>query len=110
MSDPWASGMSALVLRENGIFMVSDQAGNMRAGQTNGLYFHDTRYLSVYHLSIDGQAPVLMSSSCEHDFMANLQFTNPTLPQDGQPGIMPHTISLRRNRLVHDGLRERIGL
>ena len=110
MSDPWASGMNKLVLRENEIFMVSDQAGDTAAGQTLGLYYHDTRYLSVYQLAINGQAPILLSSSCEQDFMANLQFTNPTLTQPAGRDVLPHTISLRRNRLVRDGLRERIGL
>jgi glycogen debranching enzyme len=110
MSDPWASGMNKLVLREGDMFMVSDQRGDMAVGQTLGLYYHDTRYLSVYQLALNGQTPTLLSSSCEQDFMANLQFTNPTLAQEGKPDILPHTISLRRNRLVRDGLRERIGM
>lgn len=110
MSDPWTSGMDKLVLRENEMFMVSDQRGDMGLGQRLGLYYHDTRYLSVYQLTLDGQSPTLLSSSCEQDFMANLQFTNPILAQAAGPDILPHTISLRRNRLVHDGLRERIGL
>ncbi|HMA33701.1 MAG TPA: amylo-alpha-1,6-glucosidase [Chloroflexia bacterium] len=110
MSDPWASGMNKLVLREGDMFMVSDQRGDMAPGQTLGLYYNDTRYLSVFELALSGQAPTLLSSSCEQDFMANLQFTNPTLPRPAAPDVLPHTISLRRNRLVQDGLRERIGL
>ncbi|MGI8587765.1 MAG: amylo-alpha-1,6-glucosidase [Chloroflexia bacterium] len=110
MSDPWAGGRDNLVLREGEMFMVSDPRGDIAAGQTLGLYHNDTRYLSIYRLALNGQPPTLLSSSCEQDFMANLQFTNPLLTGEAQPDVLPHTISLRRNRLVRDGLRERIGL
>jgi glycogen debranching enzyme len=110
MSDPWASGMNKLVLREGDMFVVSDPRGDMAVGQTLGFFYRDMRYLSVYRLALDDQAPTLLSSSAEQDFMANLQFTNPTLSREGEPDVLPHTISLRRNRLVRDGLRERIGM
>src|SRR6476646_5054381 len=110
MSDPWASGMNKLVLREGDMFVVSDPRGDMAVGQTLGFFYRDMRYLSVYHLALDDQAPTLLSSSAEQDFMANLQFTNPTLSREEEPDVLPHTISLRRNRLVRDGLRERIGM
>jgi glycogen debranching enzyme len=111
MSDPWSGGMNQIVLREGNVFMVADPRGDMALGDRRGLYAHDTRYLSVYHLTVNGENPTLLSSSCEQDFMANLQFTNPLLPGvDGASDVLPHSVSIRRNQLVHDGLRERIGM
>src|SRR5207253_7409298 len=59
---------------------------------------------------IEGKEPVLLSSSSEHNFMANLQLTNPALGLENGYTILPNTISLRRNRLVQGGMLERIGL
>lgn len=108
MSYPWASEKNKLVLRENDIFVVSDEAGNMAQGQKLGLYYHDTRYLSVYHLMLNGQVPILLASSCELNFMASMQFTNLPIPQSGEPDIRRSTISLRCNRVVENGMLERI--
>jgi glycogen debranching enzyme len=84
--------------------------GDMPSGESLGLYHKDTRYLSLYCLTIEGKEPVLLSASSEHNFMANLQLTNPALGLENGYTILPNTISLRRNRLVQDGMRERIGL
>src|SRR5918912_248851 len=99
-----------LVLKEDQIFVTTDTMGDMPVGDSLGLYYNDTRYLSLYSLSIEGKQPVLLSSSSEHNFMANLQLTNPALGLENGYTILPNTISLRRNRLVQDGMRERIGL
>src|SRR5688500_12975575 len=42
--------------------------------------------------------------------MANIQLTNPALGLDGGQTILTNTLSLRRNRLLSGGMRERIGL
>src|SRR5207245_8016833 len=68
------------------------------------------RYLSLYVLTIEGQQPLLLSASSEHNFMANLQLTNPALGLADGTALLPNTISLRRNRLMREGMRERIGL
>src|SRR6476620_1439745 len=99
-----------IVLKEDQIFVTSNAMGDMPSGDSLGLYFKDTRYLSLYTLTIEGKEPVLLSSSSEHNFMANLQLTNPALGLENGSTILPNTISLRRNRLVQGGMRERIGL
>src|SRR5689334_3523683 len=100
-ADSWASSMNNLVLKEGGIFIVTDDRGDMGPGQRLGLYYNDTRYLSIYSLKIAGLPPTLLSSSCEQNFMANLQFTNPTIELPDGETILPHTISIRRNRFVN---------
>ncbi len=99
-----------LVLKEEGIFVTSNTLGDMPSGGSLGLYYNDTRYLSLYTLTLEGKEPVLLSASSEHNFMANLQLTNPALGLANGNTILPNTISLRRNRLMHSGMRERIGL
>jgi glycogen debranching enzyme len=99
-----------IVLKENDVFVTSNAMGDMPSGDSLGLYYNDTRYLSLYTLTVEGKEPVLLSSSSEHNFMANLQLTNPALGLESGSTILPNTISLRRNRLVQNGMRERIGL
>src|SRR5436305_6179467 len=98
-----------LVLKEDHMFVTTNTMGDMPPGGSLGLYYNDTRYLSVYNLTIEGKEPVILSSSSEHNFMANLQLTNPALGLENGSTILPNTISLRRNRLMENGMRERIG-
>jgi glycogen debranching enzyme len=100
-----------LVLKEDQVFVTSNSMGDMPSGDSLGLYYNDTRYLSLYTLTIEGKEPVLLSASSEHNFMANLQLTNPALGLENGYTLLSNTISLRRNRLVQGGgMRERIGL
>jgi glycogen debranching enzyme len=99
-----------LVLKEEGMFVTTNSLGDMPLGDSLGLYYNDTRYLSCYMLTIEGAEPVLLSSSSEHNFMANLQLTNPALGLQNGSTVLPNTVSLRRNRLMQKGMRERIGL
>ncbi len=110
MAAPTEQVSEHLVLKEDQIFVTSNSMGDMPSGDSLGLYYCDTRYLSIYMLTIEGQEPVLLSSSSEHNFMANLQLTNPALGLENGYTILPNTISLRRNRLVRGGMIERIGL
>src|SRR3972149_6661005 len=103
--------MPQLVLMENGMFIVSDGNGDIPIGGDRiGLYYHDTRYLSTYVLTINDLRPQGLSSSWEQNFVGQLQLANPTLtPDDGLVGL-PHTISILRTRFIKDGLHERIEL
>jgi glycogen debranching enzyme len=116
-----------LVLKENLVFMVSREDGDVP--QTNveglGLYYKDTRYLSVLEMKVSGYTPALLTSSGEFNFMGNIQSANPMMqlpsrPTGGNgwhPGgenaatvtLMPRTLSIRRNRFIEDGLHERVG-
>ncbi len=99
-----------LVLKEDRIFVTTNSTGDIPFGTSLGLYYNDTRYLSLYCLTIEGQEPVLLSASSEHNFMANIQLTNPALGLESGKTVLSNTVSLRRNRLMSGGMRERIGL
>ena len=98
------------MLKEEGVFATSNLRGDMPLGKSAGLYSNDTRYLSLYHLTVEGREPVLLSASSEQNFIANLQLTNPPLGLENGSAILPNSVSLRRNRLMRGGMRERIGL
>ena len=102
------------VLKEGPIFLVADQAGDVKALNLDGqgLYYRDTRFLSLFELSILGTRLTLLSAAGELNFMSNLQFANDTLlGPDSEIIAEPRTISIRRNRFVFDGaLHERLGL
>ena len=86
-----------LVIKENEIFLVSDAQGNVsaHAADGQGLYYHDTRFLSLYQFSIDEFQPVLLSAAGELNFMTTLQLANgPAVLPNGQL-LEARSISLR---------------
>src|ERR1700704_83590 len=98
------------VLKEGQIFLVTDRAGDIKALnlEGHGLYFRDTRHLSLFEMDVSGTRLVLLSSAGELNFMSNLRFANdPLIGHDEQVSAEPRTISVRRNRFLHNGLHER---
>src|SRR5918912_3940178 len=107
------SVLERTVLKEGQIFLVADRAGDVKAlnSEGHGLYYRDTRHLSLFEMDISGTRLSLLSSDGELNFMSNLQFANDTLlGPNGEVIAEPRTISIRRNRFLHDSLHERVGL
>ena len=102
-----------VVLKENRIMLVSDEMGDIPAGNTRGLglYFSDTRFLSTYEFRLNGLQPILLSSSVDESYVATFQMVNPVLVLDeGKRRIPQQSLSIRRTRFIHGGLHERIGI
>src|ERR687883_245697 len=92
------------VLKEGQLYLVADRAGDIRAlnMEGHGLYYRDTRHLSLFEMDISRTRLSLLSSDGELNFMSNLQFANDTLlGPDGDVIAEPRTISIRRNRFLH---------
>src|SRR5260370_32507336 len=108
------SVLERTVLKEDQIFLVADRAGDIKLLnlEGHGLYYRDTRHLSLFEMDISGTGLTLLSASGDLNFMSNLQFANdPLLGPTGDIIAEPRTISIRRNRfLFGDGLHERLGL
>src|SRR5919199_986348 len=102
------------VLKEGQIYLVADRAGDVKVlnVEGHGLYFRDTRHLSLFEMDISGTRLALLSASGELNFMSNLQFANDALVgPSGEVVADPPTISIRRNRFLYqDTLHERLGL
>ena len=98
-----------LATKENDMFLYADNDGNLRGGPHGmGLYFKDTRFLSVYVLTIAGRLPVLLSSSAERAYMSYVDLTNPDLWEDSRITVPQQTLNVRRTRVVSARLLERI--
>ncbi len=93
--------------------MVSDEMGDIPAGNTTGLglYFSDTRFLSAYEFRLSRLQPILLSASVDESYVATFQMVNPVLLLDeGKRRIPQQSLSIRRSRFIYGGLHERIGV
>jgi glycogen debranching enzyme len=90
-----------LTILEGSTFCISDERGDM-AGSSGGLFAKDTRRLSRFVLTINGQRPLLLSSGQVEYFSAAFYLRNPLaeLPQDA--------LSIARSRFIGESLQERI--
>jgi glycogen debranching enzyme len=107
------SVLERTVLKEGGLFVVTDRDGDIKAlnleGQ--GLYYRDRRHLSLFEMAINGTRLTLLSSAGELNFLSNLQFSNDLLlGSDGRVLAEPRTVSIGRERFVSGSLHERIDL
>jgi hypothetical protein len=92
----------ALTILEGSTFCISDERGDI-SEQTGGFFARDTRFLSVFRLTLNGEAPVLLSSGKVDYFSAAFYLSNP--PVDG---LAQDSIAIVRERFVSEALQERI--
>ncbi|GGO20942.1 amylo-alpha-1,6-glucosidase [Micromonospora parathelypteridis] len=98
-------GPDAIGVLEGRTFMFSDARGDVPRGSIGGLVHDDTRFLSQWELTIDDQALSVLSSGTVDAYSAAFFLANADLP------LLPaNRVGLRRQRVVGDGLYERIEL
>jgi glycogen debranching enzyme len=92
-----------LTILEGSTFCICDERGDL-AGDTAGFFSRDTRRLSRFVLTINGERPLLLSSGKVEYFSAAFYLRNPLagLPQDA--------LSIARSRFVGGTLQERIAI
>jgi glycogen debranching enzyme len=100
----------ALVIRERDLFLLTDIAGQVPRGNTNGygLYYEDTRYLSGYDLSFSLAKPVVLLSTAELGYSSEQVLTNPTLLDIEGRRVPSGTIEVHRQRVLEDVLEETV--
>jgi glycogen debranching enzyme len=103
------------VLKHDDTFAVFDSSGDIGAFGTSelGLYHEDTRFLSRFHLRLNGRRPLLLSSRVKDDnelFCADL--TNPDMRlADGDRMVSRDLVHVFRGRFLRDAVwHERIRL
>ena len=94
-------------LKHGDVFGLFDHSGDAREGpgSPEGVFFHDTRYLSRFCLQIDGRRPVLLSSTPRDD-NASLTFdlTNPDFyDSEGELTLEHDIVQIRRVRFLWNG-------
>jgi glycogen debranching enzyme len=94
-------------LKHADTFAVFDHNGDVLSGPgiADGLFHHDTRYLSYLYLAVDGQRPLLLSSTLRDDnatFTSDL--TNPDLFDSKGTLLLEHDLlHLSRSRFLWNG-------
>jgi len=94
------------VLKQGDTFGLFDRYGDihsLRKG-SQGLYHEGTRFLSRFELTINGERPLLLSSTIkENNVLLNIDLTNPDLMHEGQVEIPRGTLHLSRARFLWHG-------
>src|SRR6476646_2282185 len=86
-----------LTVLEGNSFLVADDRGDVCEG-SEGLYYNDTRYLSRWALTLNGERPQLLSSDTVDFYSGAVFLQNPPTPQ------MPAgAVSLIRDLFVGEG-------
>ncbi|MDY6918263.1 MAG: glycogen debranching N-terminal domain-containing protein [Chloroflexota bacterium] len=95
------------VLKENDLVMVSDELGDMaRSRRRLGLYWRDTRHLSILETTVGGLEPRLLTSSSEENYICDIQIANPTIELHDGAVALARSVSIRRSRYLKHGLHE----
>ena len=94
-------------LKHGDTFAVFDHNGDVLSGPgvADGLFHRDTRYLSYLYLTVNGQRPLLLSSTVRDDNAAfTSDLTNPDLSDSGGKLVLEHDLlHLRRSRFLWNG-------
>jgi glycogen debranching enzyme len=110
VTEPWAFAGEptvkslaggSITLVEGASFSISSLSGDIEPGSAQGLFFEDTRFVSVWRLRLDDAELESLASIPNHPFAA-------TFVSRGQPsaGRADSTLFVERSRYVGNGMRE----
>ena len=100
-----AHGGARRTLKQGDSFAVLSDAGTLRADTADGLYHLDTRHLSRLELALNGQPPMLLSSTIrQNNTELVCDLTNPE-QEDGtkEGGLRADSIHVRREQFLWRG-------
>ncbi|MFF0491376.1 amylo-alpha-1,6-glucosidase [Nocardia sp. NPDC003482] len=95
----------AVTLVEGSTFCLSNRMGDVEPQTAHGLFYRDARVVSRWELRVDGQRPEPLSVLSPEAFTARFILRRPP-----RAGAADSTLLVVRERLVADGLREKITL
>jgi glycogen debranching enzyme len=99
-------GLEAMVLKRSGTFLVCDRRGDIVPDRDEGLglFHNDTRFLSQYELTLNGQLPIFLSNEQDVGELIRHDLENDDLPGiDPGSDVPAHTLALSRERRAADG-------
>jgi Glycogen debranching enzyme len=109
VAQPWTTSSSATIsgtsitLVEGPAFCISDRAGSMSPELPQGLFFRDTRFLSLLRLRVNGAAPEPLSATTPDPFSGVF-----VLRDHPKAGRADSNLMVFRHRYVGRGMREDI--
>jgi glycogen debranching enzyme len=91
-----------LTILEGSTFCICDELGDI-CEATGGFFADDTRYLSLFRLTVNGESPLLLSSGKVEYFSAAFYLRNPLAGGLGQDSI-----AIIRERFVSEAMQDRL--
>jgi glycogen debranching enzyme len=92
----------ALRILEGSNFCICDERGDI-GEETSGLFAHDTRFLSLLRLTMNGSRPLLLTSAKVEYFSAAFYLRNPLAGDLAQDEVL-----VARERFVGEGMQDRL--
>ena len=89
--------------------MASEPDGQIRSGTDKGLFFFDTRMISVYRISANGTPFKLLNAGAVYYYASRTVLSNDRIETE-RGSIAPQTLGLRLGRAVHGGVHEDIDI
>ena len=86
-------GPPVLTINNGYTFLVSELDGSITHASHQGLYARDTRYLSVYHLYMNGKRWTLLNSGAIAYYASQTHLVNPMVATE-EGVIAPGTVGL----------------
>jgi glycogen debranching enzyme len=93
-----------LTILEGATFCICDERGDI-GWETSGFFVDDTRYLSRFALTVNGERPLLLVSDKVEYFSAAFYFRNPLAG-----GLLQDSVSIVRERFVGEGMQDRVAV
>lgn len=100
---PHTAESGTVTLVEGSTFCISSESGDIHRHQPHGLFLADTRILSCWSLTVDGQAVQILSAIEDPAEPYHASFIGRVPPR---PRLADSTLLLLRHRYVGDGMRE----
>ena len=98
-------GPPLITITRASTFVVAEPDGCITAYTDQGIYSHDTRYVSNYELFADGVHWDLQNSGAIAYYASRAYLTNPRITTE-YGDIEPGTLSFSFSRAVHEGVHE----
>jgi glycogen debranching enzyme len=91
-----------LTTKAGSLFCLCARDGDLGAGvnESHGLYFHDTRFLELSTLRLDGQPLTVLLASAVEDNRSVCELTNPDLELADGTMLPKERLSIRRERAL----------
>lgn len=92
----------AIVLKQGGVFLVTEQGGTipLHGEHGFGLYYHDCRFLNGYTVELDDTRPEVLASTAEADHAGVFQLANPRILMREGHIMSEHDVGLRWERAI----------
>ena len=94
------------VLKQGDTFGLFDRYGDIHSLRTGsqGLYHEGTRFLSLFELALNGERPLLLSSTVkEKNVLLNVDLMNPDTTHEGQVAVTRGALHVSRTRFLWQG-------